>query len=120
MNDEIKLIYEIRRDFPNVNLHIEKEHNIQKSEKPKLIFTQKINWGIVSRIERLSEQFIEKFQDKVDWNDISHYQKLSEEFIKKFQHKVNWKYISERQELSEEFIEKFQDKVNWNYLPGSK
>ena len=34
------------------------------------------------------------------------YQKLSEEFIKKFQDKVDWNNISARQELSEEFIRK--------------
>ena len=45
------------------------------------------------------------------------YQKLSEEFIKKFQYKVNWDYISwKKRNLSEEFIEKFQDKINWDYI----
>ena len=114
MNDERELINEIKKDFPNVNLHVEKERKIQKSEKPKIIITHNINWGIVSRSERLSEEFIEKFQDKVNWKNISFNQRLSEDFIEKFQDKVNWENISKHQKLSEEFIEKFQDKVDWD------
>ena len=70
--------------------------------------------------QKLSEEFIEKFQDKVHWKNISLYKKLSEEFIEKFQDKVHWYNISEFQKLSEEFIEKFQDKVYWNNFRISK
>ena len=46
------------------------------------------------------------------------YQKLSEPFIEKFQDKVNWFYISRYQKLSEPFIEKFQEKIgNWFQKP---
>ena len=75
-----------------------------------------LNWYYISEYQKLSEEFIEKFQDKVDWYCISVYQKLSEEFITKFQYKVHWSYISQFQKLSEEFIEKFQDKLNWTYI----
>ena len=65
---------------------------------------------------KLSEKFIEKFQDKVDWDLISEYQKLSECFIRKFQNKVSWDDISACQKLSEDFIEEFQDKVEWFFI----
>jgi hypothetical protein len=37
----------------------------------------------ISAYQKLSEPFIEKFQDKVCWKHISKYQKLSKPFIKK-------------------------------------
>ena len=46
----------------------------------------------------------------INWDWISQYQKLSEQFIEKFQDRVSWDYISAYQELSEEFIEKYGDK----------
>ena len=79
-------------------------------------FQDKIDFDYISISQKLSEDFIEKFQDKVDWEHISIYQNLSESFIEKFQNKVNWNFISEYQNLSEYFIEKFKDKVNWNFI----
>ena len=76
-------------------------------------FQEKVYWDWISAYQKLSEEFIEKFQEKVYWDYISRYQKLSEKFIEKFQEKVNWDYISSSQKISEEFIEKFQEKVNW-------
>ena len=76
----------------------------------------KVDWDYISRYQKLSEPFIQKFQDKVNWNYISAYQKLSEPFIQKFKDNVNWNRISECQKLSEPFIEKFQDKVDWDRI----
>jgi len=75
-----------------------------------------VNWYSISHSQRLSEEFIEEFQDKVYWNDISYYQQLSEDFIKEFKDKVYWNCISYSQKLSERFIKEFQDKVNWAYI----
>jgi hypothetical protein len=63
--------------------------------------------------QKLSESFIEKYQDRILWNNISKYQKLSEPFIEKHQNRVNWNNISKYQKLSEPFIEKHQNRVNW-------
>ncbi len=79
-------------------------------------FQDKVKWKVVLRYQELSEEFIEKFQNKVNWYWISIYQKLTEKFIEKFQDKINWKFISRHQKLSEEFIEKFQDKVDWTAI----
>jgi len=74
---------------------------------------------LVSQYQKLSESFIDKFQDRVDWHYISIYQKLSEEFIKKFQGKLNLYYISKYQKLSQAFIKKYNIKIsenNWLYV----
>src|SRR3712207_8820663 len=44
----------------------------------------------------------------------SRYQKLSEEFIKKYQDRLDWCYVSIKQNLSEEFIEKYNDSLDWD------
>ena len=65
----------------------------------------------ISECQKLSENFIRKFQDRVNWMYISTYQKLSEDFIREFQDNVHWLTISKNQKLSECFIREFQDKV---------
>ena len=72
-----------------------------------------LNWGSISRLSDLSDNFIREFKDQVDWNYISIYQILSEDFIRDFEYKVNWDYISANQKLSEDFIREFQDEVGW-------
>jgi len=79
-------------------------------------FQDKVNWNLISACQKLSEKFIKKFQDNVDWVRISKYQKLSEEFIEKFQDKVNWALISKYQKLSESFIKKYNLKVPENNM----
>src|SRR5574343_580588 len=91
---------------------IEEIHNIKK------FFYENINnfvvdWFYISKHQKLSEEFIEKYIDKVNWDCISINQTLSEEFIGKHKDKVNWCYISTYQTLSEEFIEKYIDRVDW-------
>jgi len=46
---------------------------------------------------------IEENPDKVNWYYISIDQKLSEDFIARFQNKVNWNNISKHQKLDDEF-----------------
>ena len=70
-----------------------------------------VDWYYISKCQKLSEVFIDKYKDKVKWHWISKCQKLSEEFIDKYKDKVDWYYISEYQKLSEEFIEKHMDKI---------
>src|SRR5574344_1723695 len=66
----------------------------------------KVDLYYISEYQKLSEEFIEKYNDKVNWNNISQYQTLSESFIEKHYDKVDWNYISIYQTLSEPFIEK--------------
>ena len=78
--------------------------------KPISEFTKR-KWINISVNQKLSEDFIRKYQDKVDWYWISRCQILSEDFIREFQHKVYWPYISQYQKVSKEFIKEFQDMI---------
>ena len=79
-------------------------------------FDNILDWNLISWKQILSETFIEKYQDKLNWYNISCNQTLSESFIEKYQNKVIWHSLSHGQILSEKFIEKFQDKVDWHYI----
>jgi len=70
----------------------------------------------MSQYQKLSEKFIEKFQDKINWMWISIKQKLSEEFIEKYKDKVDWYEISRYQKLSEELVIKFKQHIDIDYL----
>ena len=47
-----------------------------------------VNWPSISFYYKLSENFIQEFQDKVNWWCILNYQTLSENFKKEFKHKL--------------------------------
>ena len=79
-------------------------------------YSDRVDWDYISAYQKLSENFIEEHVDKVNWNCISKYQKLSEEFIEEHVDEVNWYCISKYQKLSEEFIEEHVDEVNWYYV----
>ena len=86
------------------------------SENFIIEYQSKINWVLISRYQKLSENLICEFKTNVDWDFISCYQSLSEDFIRKFKNEVDWDCISKYQKLSEEFIREFQDKVNWSNI----
>src|SRR5574344_2076628 len=120
VTNKIKIIEEIKdiEKFFDENVdNFEVDwYYISKNQKLSEEFIDKYNdkvyWGYISQYQKLSEEFIEKHYDKVYWCYISIYQTLSEEFIEKHKHKVDWGYISQFQKLSESFIEKHIDKVN--------
>ena len=72
-------------------------------------------WYFLSKF-KLSEEFIEKYQDKVNWNNVSQFQSLSEKFMEKHFDKLNSKLISEYQVLSESFIEQHKNDLDWNNI----
>ena len=61
-----------------------------------------------------------KTNDNVDWVSISHQYRLSENFIQVFQNKVYWYFISACQKLSEDLIREFQNKVDWDYISANQ
>ena len=58
---KIALLYNIKVEFENGEL-------TKESEKE---FKNKVNWICISYRQKLSEEFIERFQDNVNWNNIS-------------------------------------------------
>ena len=112
-------------------------------------FQHRINWSLLTSWlldEKLSEEFIEAFQDKWDWGHLSpdfswtetllekhqdevDWKKISWNnhilwtipMIQKFQHRINWKELSSHisnEVLTENLIEAFRDKWNWEKLSG--
>ena len=56
------------------------------------------NWRLISKYQKLSEKFIEEFEDRVDWDEISEHQELSKQFCYKHKKDVNWASISATQD----------------------
>ena len=63
----------------------------------------------VSINQKLSEKFIEKFQNKLDWYWVSKYQKLSEKFLYKNLDKISIKELKENEHLN--FSNEFYDSL---------
>ena len=110
-----KVITKDNKSVTNKIKIIEEIHDIEKFFDEN-IKNFEVDWAYISKYQKLSEEFIEKYIDKVDWFYISIFQKLSESFIEKHIDKADWYYISKYQILSESFIEKHSDKVDWYWI----
>jgi hypothetical protein len=90
---------------------IKNQNNISKEFIEK--YNKDIDWtNICSQYHRLTEPFMRKFHEYLDWPLVSKAQKLSEKFIEDFQDKVIWQHIFEWQSsLSPEFKEKWKHKL---------
>lgn len=71
---------------------------------PQLNINESECWDIISINQKLSEEFIEKYQDKIIWESISLFQELSWDIIKKFSKKIILKNLSENDCLNDELI----------------
>lgn len=81
------------------------------SEEFMIKFQDKINWRWISSFQKLSESFIRKYEDKLDMDHVSWCQVLTEDFIKEFIHKLHWRGIIECQEVSINFINEYSMKM---------
>ena len=71
---------------------------------PQLNINENECWDIISINQKLSEEFIEKYQDKLNWSSISLFQDLSWDFIQKFSKKILLKNLSNNDCLNENLI----------------
>ena len=71
---------------------------------PQLNINENECWDIISINQKLSEEFIEKYQDKLNWSSISLFQDLSWDFIQKFNKKIILKNLSNNDCLNENLI----------------
>jgi hypothetical protein len=71
---------------------------------PQLNINELECWDIISINQKLSEEFIEKYQDKIIWESISLFQDLSWDIIQKFSKKIILKNLSENDCLNDELI----------------
>ena len=76
---------------------------------PQLNINELECWDIISINQKLSEEFIEKYQDKIIWESISLFQELSWDIIQKFSKKIILKNLSENDCLNDELIKLIKD-----------
>ena len=77
-------------------------------------YNEKINqfdcytWDTISKTKKikLTEEFIEKYQNKLNFTWLSVCQVLSEKIIKKHKSQISWYYVITHQNLSGNFIHK--------------
>jgi hypothetical protein len=86
-------------------------NSVEKRLIEKIEQGHAIEWSCIAYDERLSEDFIRKFQDEVSWTAITCYQKISESFIEEFQDKIDWRYVSYDRDFTKKFIIKFSNKL---------
>lgn len=60
------------------------------------------------------ERYIQskKVRDRLDWRSICRYQRLTEEFMRKFNKSLVWQEVKINQHLSKQFEEDFKDKLS--------
>jgi hypothetical protein len=80
-----------------------------KNIMPQININESEFWDIISINQKLSEEFIEKYQDKIIWESISLFQELSWDIIKKFSKKIILKNLSENECLNDELIKLIKD-----------
>jgi hypothetical protein len=80
-----------------------------KNIMPQININESEFWDIISINQKLSEEFIEKYQDKIIWESISLFQELSWDIIKKFSKKIILKNFSENECLNDELIKLIKD-----------
>jgi hypothetical protein len=79
-----------------------------------------LNWHGLLVNCKFSEEFLEKHVKDIDdagkWELVPYYQKLSGEFMDKYDSKMNWNYVSQKQKLSEDFIRSHAKKLNKTWI----
>jgi hypothetical protein len=115
--EQKQLSYLINNDWNSLL----KDHLFSEEELRKIIsHVNDIDWEIISSCQKLSEAFIEEFQDKIKFGTISKYQILSEVFIRKYKDVLDLKIVANHQKLTPEFIKEFElekyiEEDNWLY-----
>ena len=82
-------------------------------EKDKSI----MNWGILSKSENCKGENVDKIlygssmTDRVDWYAITVHQKLSEDFMRKYQHVIKWNMVPHHQRITTAFYAEMHDRL---------
>lgn len=80
----------------------------------KVKVSQKIDWNKLLRIQRFSDEFLEKYcaYEGFNWRQVSKYQHISEEFIEKHIATLECDLIKGRMKLSKEIIDKYPKQLD--------
>lgn len=79
-------------------------------------------WAEVSSFQRLSKNFIKKWQHRIDWYKLNsrNYKQLNEKLLDEMKDYVFWEYLSSERDFSERFLEKHEDLIYWEKLNCKK
>jgi hypothetical protein len=117
-NVTIECLWELKKLITNSGWLTIIEHKQLPSDKiedfvnnimPQLNINELDCWDIISINQKLSEEFIEKYQDKINWASVSLFQDLSWEFLQKFSKKIILKNFSNNDCLNDELIKLIKD-----------
>lgn len=102
----------------------------KKSNKPKLSWRMqqfmKNPWASplraerISRSEKLSEDFMRKYEKHLYWEELCKYQDMSEKFIEEFINKIYARPLLDRGLINENFIRRYADTINWKTVSNSR
>jgi hypothetical protein len=90
-------------------LPIDKIEDFINNIMPQININELECWDIISINQKLSEEFIEKYQDKINWASVSLFQELSWEFLQKFSKKIILKNLSNNDCLNDKLIKLIKD-----------
>jgi hypothetical protein len=90
-------------------LPVDKIEDFINNIMPQININELECWDIISINQKLSEEFIEKYQDKIIWASVSLFQDLSWEFLQKFSKKIILKNLSNNDCLNDELIKLIKD-----------
>lgn len=96
--------------------HLPVSQNISEAlvRKHKNKFTP-MDWRVLCRHKRFSEDFIDEFKDSVDWPTISCCYDLQESFIERHIDRIDWYWILTSQALPSEFLWRHHDATGFNW-----
>jgi len=80
----------------NVKKEIEKlieDYNLNCSVEEFKKKVSKFIWGDISKFKKVSEDFMEEFQNEMEWMCISRFQWITRKFIKKFKNRLDMEYL---------------------------
>ena len=90
-------------------LSIDKIEDFINNIMPHLNINESECWDIICSNQKLSEEFIETYQDKLIWSSVSLFQDLSWDFLQKFSKKIILKNLSNNDCLDEKLIKLIKD-----------
>lgn len=77
-------------------------------------------WGIVSKYQLLSEEFIDNYSGQLNWQYIIQYQSLSNKLIEKYSHLINWSKINVYHNVPLEYIDNNVIDIQGSHFPSNQ
>lgn len=66
-----------------------------------------VDWSKASKLNKLNNEQLYKYQDYLDWYVISRYQVLNDNLIRQYNTRINWALVSRYQKLSTQILNQY-------------